>query len=370
MTSPSDISRRGGTWRDPLARARERPLSPLLLTSGLVAGSTLVIALVTPTVPTDASGVFYLVAVLAASSLYGLWWGLGASVASAVAFNFFFLPPRHTLNVSASSDWLALAAFAATAVVTSELASRLGEERERRIREQLAAGTLARSNELATALLRAVTHDLRSPLTAITTAAGGLGYADLDAEERELLETIADQSASMSRMIDDLLDLSRLRAGVLVPATDWTDVRDVVETCIDALPPAGRERVALRAEAGLPLVAADDAHLERVVANLVGNALKFSPPGAQVEVGVAATADGGVQVTVADRGAGIDPADAARLREPFQRGPQGGAAGSGLGLAIADGLARANGWSMGLTPRPDGGTLASVVLPATGGGAD
>ena len=281
MTSPAGISRRGRTWRDPLARARERPLSPLLLVVGLVAVSTLLIALITPTVPTDASGVFYLVAVLAASSLYGLRWGLAASVISALAFNFFFLPPRHTLAVSASSDWLALAAFVATAVVTSDLAAReramreeadrraaearlgesfatliataerlddvlgplgeeaaralgarsgtivrdgaadtglalavggrtlgvlrldgappgatstpaaerlgrtlggllaLGEERERRIREQVAADTLARSNELTTALLRAVTHDLRSPLTAITTAAGGLGYAGL-----------------------------------------------------------------------------------------------------------------------------------------------------------------------------------------------
>ena len=237
-------------------------------------------------------------------------------------------------------------------------------ERERRIREQVAADTLARSNELTTALLRAVTHDLRSPLTAITTAAGGLGYAGLDAEERELLDTISDQSAGMSRMIDDLLDLSRLRAGVLVPAADWTDIRDVAETCAAALPPADRDRVAVHAEPGLPLVAADDAHLERVVANLLENALKFSPAGAPVEIVVAHAPEGGVQITVADRGPGIDPAETARLVEPFQRAARGGAPGTGLGLAIVDGLARANGWSIGFAPRPGGGTLATVTLPA------
>ena len=165
-------------------------------------------------------------------------------------------------------------------------------------------------------------------------------------------------------MIDDLLDLSRLRAGVLVPASDWTDVRDVVETCVGALAPAGRDRVVVRVGAGLPLVPADDAHLERVVANLVENALKFSPAGTQVEIAVARGPEGGVRVTVADRGPGIDPGEAARLVEPFQRAAQGDASGTGLGLAIVDGLARANGWSIGLTPRHGGGTLATVTLPA------
>ena len=89
----------------------------------------------------------------------------------------------------------------------------LGEERERRRRQQVHAEALARSNELKTALLRAVSHDLRSPLMAITTAAGGLRYADLDEDDRELLQTISEQSDRMSRMIDDLLDLSRLTGG-------------------------------------------------------------------------------------------------------------------------------------------------------------
>jgi two-component system, OmpR family, sensor histidine kinase KdpD len=240
-----------------------------------------VVAVVTPTVPYDAAGVIYLVGVLGVSSLYGLWWGLITSLISALAFNFFFLPPAHTLVINSSSDWAALAAFALTALVTSNLASRarrerdeaarraaearlsesfatliadaddmagvlptlasqasralgasdgvihrgtpspaerrgsvltldfngrwmgelrliepprdaldtpaatriarslagliaLGEERERRVQQQVQAEALSRSNELKTALLRAVSHDMRSPLMAITTAAGGL----------------------------------------------------------------------------------------------------------------------------------------------------------------------------------------------------
>jgi two-component system sensor histidine kinase KdpD len=112
---------------------RSSRLSALVVSAALVAASTAFVAAVTPSVPARSAGVFYLLAVLGVSSIYGLWWGLATSLASALAFNFFFLPPAHTLVIDSSSDWLALAAFAVTAVVTSDLAAR-----ERRGREQAA----------------------------------------------------------------------------------------------------------------------------------------------------------------------------------------------------------------------------------------
>ena len=105
-----------------------------LIAAASVAASTGVVALLTPSVPFRSAGVFYLVAVLAISSIYGLWLGIATSIASAVAYNFFFLPPRHTLTISSSGDWLALAAFVATAVVTSHLASRERAEAEQATR--------------------------------------------------------------------------------------------------------------------------------------------------------------------------------------------------------------------------------------------
>jgi two-component system sensor histidine kinase KdpD len=297
--------------------------SAFIVSSGLVAASTLLVGALAPHVPVRSAGVFYLLAVLGASSVFGLWWGVATSLASALAFNFFFLPPEHTLVINSSSDWLALAAFVVTAVVTSDLAAReragteeaarraeearlgerlatviatapnldnalaglgdqaartlgattgvivrgvsptpragvlplelngraigelrlsggdaglvgspaaqriarqlagliaLGEERERRIREQVNAEALLRSDELKTALLRAVSHDLRSPLQAIAAASGGLRFAALDDDEQELLDTIGAESGRMSRMIENLLDLSRLNAGALAPA--------------------------------------------------------------------------------------------------------------------------------------------------------
>ena len=465
------IRRRLSTPR--LRAAGASPVAALALAAGLVIGSSVVIALVTPHVPAQSAGMFYLVAVLAASSIYGVGWGLAVSLASALAYNFFFLPPRHTLVISSSSDWLALGVFVATAVVTSNLAARarrerdeaarraaeaelgtrfatlvaqtsdlesvlpelaalaaaalgagggtlirgeapppdagahviplllsgervgelrltdapdrieddpsagriagnlagliaLAEERERRLRERVQTQALSRSNELKTALLRAVSHDLRTPLQAITAAAGGLRYAGLDDEELELVQTISDQGASMSRMVENLLDLSRMQAGVLGPTADWLDPRELVEAAADRWPagPAGRLRLDLPHD--IPLIRADAAQLDRVLVNLIENALKFSAPDAPVDVVLDATS-ADVRVSVLDRGPGVDPAEAADIFEPFVRGSAARRVnGSGLGLAIARGLAEANAGRLEVAARDGGGSTFTLTLPRDG----
>ncbi len=457
-----------------LRAVRSSQLAALLFTAALVTVSTVVVAIITPAVPADAAGVFYLLAVLGASSLYGLGWGLATSLASALAFNFFFLPPAHTLVINASSDWLALAAFVATAVVTSNLAARerrgrdetarrateaqlgeafatliaqtphldsvlpelgsqaaralgaadgvidrgppsgnprpgiltlelgdrrlgelrligcppeldhtpaahrvarnlagliaLGEERERRLHQQVQAEALARSNELKTALLRAVSHDLRSPLMAIATAAGGLRYAQLDEDERELLQTISDEGDRMRRMIDNLLDLSRLQAGAITPAADWLDPRELVEAALDeAATDEDQPRVRLSLGHELPLVRGDGSQLQRVIVNLVENALKFSPQASPVEMSVTLTG-GGVEVAVEDHGPGIAADDAEHIFEPFYRSRHAaGVHGSGLGLAIARGLAQANGCRLTVGAGRGGGSRFALVMPAPAG---
>jgi two-component system, OmpR family, sensor histidine kinase KdpD len=466
--------------RPALARlliSRSSRLSALVASAVLVVGSTLLVGAVTPSVPVRSAGVFYLLAVLGASSVYGLWWGLATSLASALAFNFFFLPPEHTLVINSSSDWLALAAFAVTAVVTSDLAGReragraeaarraeeaglgerlatviatapnlddalaglgdqaartlgattgvivrgvspsraagvlalelngrpigelrlsggdpavadspaagrvarqlagliaLGEERERRMREEVNARALQRSDELKTALLRAVSHDLRSPLQAISAAAGGLHFAALDDEEQELLDTIGAESGRMSRMIENLLDLSRLAAGALPRAADWLDPRELVEAAMGELfRGESQERVRVVPAPGVPLIHGDGPQLQRVVVNVIENALKFSPKDTVVDVRVAQRG-AFVDIAVSDCGLGVGAADAERIFEPFSRGTRTGEVpGSGLGLAIARGLARANGGELRLLPAEglSGGATFVLTLPATGAGA-
>jgi two-component system sensor histidine kinase KdpD len=456
-----------------LRAARSSRLSALVASAALVVASTLVVGALTPDVPVRSAGVFYLVAVLGASSIYGLWWGLATSLASALAFNFFFFPPEHTFVIDSSGDWLALAAFAVTAVVTSDLAAReragrdeaaqraeearlgerlatviatapnldhalaglgdhaartlgatngvivrgaspsprpgvlplelngrpigelrlsggdpgltdspaarriarqlagliaLGEERERRMRDEVSARALQRSDELKTALLRAVSHDLRSPLQAIAAAAGGLHFAALDDEERELLDTIGTESGRMSRMIENLLDLSRLNADALRPAADWLDPRELVEAGVAELfrgEPQDRLRIEMAPE--LPLVHGDGPQLQRVVVNVVENALKFSPADRPVDIRVAPRGDV-VEVAVSDHGPGVAVADADRIFEPFSRGNHtGDVPGSGLGLAIARGLARSNGGELCVAPPDGSGATFVLSLPATAG---
>jgi two-component system sensor histidine kinase KdpD len=245
----------------------------------------------------------------------------------------------------------------------------LGEERERRIHQQVQAEALSRSDELKTALLRAVSHDLRSPLMAISTAAGGLRYAGLDDEDRELLETITEQTGRMNRMVENLLDLSKLQAGAVSTRADWIDLRELVEASADELarrmPDAGA--VELDFDGELPLVRGDAPQLQRVLVNLLENARKFSPRDQAVQVTVRRRG-GRVDLSVADRGPGVAAEEADRIFEPFYRSPERrGVPGSGLGLAIARGLAEANAGSLAVEPREGGGSIFTLTLPVPAG---
>lgn len=234
-------------------------------------------------------------------------------------------------------------------------------ERER-VAEQAAETEAAKRAEVAkTAILHAISHDLRSPITAIATAGSALGTAGVTAEERaELAEMIATESARLARLVDDLLDLSKIEARAVDPREDWCDLHDVVASAATQLDGASALEFALPAE--LPLVRADPSQLERVFTNLIENAIKFSPPGAPVRVS-GGTSGGRVTVRVIDAGRGIPPQHRAQVFEPFFRGRGGGASGSGLGLAICRGFVEANGGRITLQTGTGQGTSFAVTFP-------
>ncbi len=333
-------------------------------------------------VPVLSLAVLYLLAIIPVSVAWGTVYAVGTAIGSMLAFNFFFLPPLYTLTLQDSRNWFALLVFLVTAVVVSELATRsrrraeeaeaalralreLTEEREGLAQEALEAEALRRSDAMKTAVLRAVSHDLRSPLMAILTSAGALAHGELSLgpdDRGELAETILGEAERLDRLVSNLLDLSRLQAGAAAPEPgDWP-VDDLVLQALDGVEAGHRVEVALP-EDDIPLVHADLDQAERVLANLVENALRYSPPDEPVRLRVRETVSE-VLVRVVDHGTGIPPAEAERIFEPFQRGSLSGPTrGAGLGLAIARGFAEANGGRVWVESHEGQGAAFVLALP-------
>jgi K+-sensing histidine kinase KdpD len=336
--------------------------------------------------PPVSAGVIYMLGVLVVSTYWGLWLGLFTSVASTVAFNFFHIPPTGTLDVAKGENWVALAVFLAVAAIASSLAeqsrarAREAERRRREAnlavqaafallldRERLQAATieteaLRRSDEVKTALLRAVSHDLRSPLTAVIAAGDALGSPSIDeGDRRALAGAVVDEASRLSNLVDKLLDLSRLEAGQAHPRPDWCSIEEVVAAAVDDLGERSDSiRVAL--DRDLPFVRADAAQLERAIANLLENAIRFSG-GEQSLVRGRALSDR-VVIRVVDRGPGIPPGDIDHVFEPFYQRPDDRPhEGSGLGLAIVRGLVEVNGGRVWAESVPSQGTTFVIELP-------
>ncbi len=231
-----------------------------------------------------------------------------------------------------------------------------------RVADQAAETEAAKRAETArTAILHAISHDLRSPLTAITTAASALRAAAItEAERAELIDDIDGQGLRLAKLVDDLLDLGKIQAGAVLPRADWCDLSDVVASAAAHLGPEHKIEFALPVD--LPLVRADASQLERVFSNLLENAIKFSPPRSPVRVSGGAGA-GRVTIRVTDEGRGIPPQQRAHVFEPFFRGRGDAAAGSGLGLAICRGFVEANGGKILLQTGTGGGTSFAVSFP-------
>jgi two-component system, OmpR family, sensor histidine kinase KdpD len=241
-------------------------------------------------------------------------------------------------------------------------------------REELLAGvvetaSLRRADVVKTALLRAVSHDLRSPLTAISAAGEAVGSASLSVEERrEMAAVIVEEARRLSRLVDNLLDLSRLEAGAAEPRREWVSVEEVIGSALEELAPTA-EDFAFSIDRDLPLVRADSAQLERAFVNVLENARRHSA-GHPVSIRARAVrplaGDGGrLIVRVVDRGPGIPPAQLERVFEPFYRSgtAQSGHRGSGLGLAIARGFIEANGGGLHVESLPEQGATFVFELP-------
>ncbi|HMC80686.1 MAG TPA: ATP-binding protein, partial [Acidimicrobiia bacterium] len=242
----------------------------------------------------------------------------------------------------------------------------------RRLQEGAAqAARLARADELRAALLAAVSHDLRTPLASIKACVTSLLADDVDWPAdaiSEFCRTIDEETDRLTGLVANLLDMSRLQAGALSLHRRPVGVEEIVPAALSSLGDRARgDVVEVGVAETLPRVEADPALLERVLANLIDNALAWSPPGVPVRV-EAGGVPGAVHVRIVDRGPGIPPAERDRVFLPFQRlGDRSSGAGVGLGLAVARGFTVAMGGELTVEDTPGGGTTMVVVLPTSPG---
>ena len=232
------------------------------------------------------------------------------------------------------------------------------------------ANARAETERARSALLSSVSHDLRTPLAAITGAASSLrdDTGTLPAEtRRDLADTIADEALRLNRLIGDLLEMTRLESGALLLRKEWHSLEEIVGAALVRLEILlGDRPIELAIPGDLPLVSMDDVLFERVVSNLVENADKYSPPGSPVEL-TGAVEGRTLRFAVADRGQGLPVGEEQRVFEKFYRGPAANRRpGVGLGLAICRGIVEAHGGRIEAAQRDGGGAVFTVWLPLEG----
>jgi len=277
------------------------------------------------------------------------------------------LPITDTLSLALAGrplpagDRRVLGAFAAYAGVALEQ-QRLAAEAE-------AAKPIAAADKMRTALLAAVSHDLRTPLASAKAAVTSLRSPDVrwDAADTEELLATADESLDrLTHLVENLLDMSRLQAGALSLFPRPSGLDEIVARALDNLDPLGWD-ITVEIPESLPAVYADPAILERVVVNLTENALRYSPAGKPPLITASALGDR-VELRVVDRGPGIPEQDKERMFVPFQRlGDTDNTTGVGLGLALSRGLTEAMGGTLTAEDTPGGGLTMTVSLPVAAG---
>jgi two-component system sensor histidine kinase KdpD len=317
-----------------------------------------------------------------------------------LCFNFFFLPPFGTLTIASPDNWIALAAFLITAITAGQLSARARQRAEEaesgrreieRLYEELRdaferashAEALRQSEKLKSALLDAVTHDLRTPLTSIkasiTTmldeARGNTGVEQpvtLDAESRlEMMEVIDEESDRLNRFIGGLIELARIEAGELHLRRQWGAVEEIISAALARASTLTREhKILVDVGKQLPVVRVDERAVSEVVYTLIDNAAKYSPAGTSIRISAEQHGDGLIQIAVEDEGEGIEPDLRERVFDKFFRATRDGdistrqPTGTGMGLAIARGIVEAHDGKIRIESQPGvRGTRVVFTLP-------
>jgi K+-sensing histidine kinase KdpD len=327
----------------------------------------------------------FLIGVLFSAIRYGSRPAFVASIFAMLSFNFFFLPPFHTFAISDPQNWIALFVFLVTALTVGSLSARekhRAQEAERLYRELQAAfekasqaEALKQSEQLKSALLDAVSHDLRTPLTsmkaAVTSLLAKINQSDYSLDEegqREMLEVIDAEIDRLNHLLEGLIGIAKIEAGAMQPRRTWSNFEEIVSICLNrAAGLTSQHKVILEVERDLPPVRVDEKSIAEVLYVLVENATKFSP--AHSEIVLSAKADGNsLKVSVADQGPGVPVDLREKVFEKFFRvsspdTSRSRPTGLGMGLAIARGIIEAHGGRIWIEENRRGGACVSFTIP-------
>ena len=341
-----------------------------LIALGAVAATTVVLLPFREFVNSTEVALTLLLVVLFSSTLFGSRAGLTSAIAGIISFNFFFLPPYYTLTIAEPENWVTFGAFIITAVIAGQLsgyARRRAEESEARqtkiesLYEELKgafeqaseAEALRRSEKLKSALLDAVTHDLRTPLTSIkasvTTLLGESPETALDKEsQREFLEIINEETDRLNSFIEGMVGIAKVEAGAVDVQKSLSSVDEIIANAVErAKVQLSDHRLEIDTPPELPVLTIDPASISQTIFTLLDNAAKYSPPGSRIRLAVRPTPSSKLRIVVEDQGQGIPKIDRDKVFDKFTRlGDQdirSTESGLGLGLTIARGIIESQG---------------------------
>ena len=358
-----------------------------LWAAAAVAAAVFLLVFLQPHTNETSAGLTLVLVVMLTAVRWGSGPALVGSLLALAAFNYWFVPPIGW-EISKLEDWIALLAFLITALVVGQLSSRakqkaeesetrrrqlqrLYEELQQTFEEASEAQSLRRSEKLKTALLDAVTHDLRTPLTSIkgaaTTLLRNLEWGSLSPEvRRELLMVIDEESDRLNRFVEEMMELAQIEGGHLKLRRNPTSAGEIVNTALDRAATAlDGHPVEVHIAEQLPLLEVDASTISGVVYELLENAARYSPRGTSIAIRAEQTQPAWVQMSVEDHGPGIAPEDREHIFEKFFRSPEAANTGHGfgVGLAIARGLVEAHGGRIWAEAANGAGAVLRFTVP-------
>jgi two-component system sensor histidine kinase KdpD len=282
-----------------------------------------------------------------------------------LTFDFVFIPPYYTFYVTEWEDWVSLVVYACVGCTVGVVVA----QRARLVEESNRVQLLEEMDRLRAALIGSVSHDLRTPLASIKASISDLADPALrlsDEDRVMLLRTTEEETDRLTRLVTNLLDMSRIQAGALVPHRSATPLDELISAVAARLAPMMRQhRLTVDVPEGLPLADVDYLLVEQVFSNLLENAARYTPPGTAVTVsGVAVPDAGQVEVRVVDHGHGVAEGEQERIFDQFYRlRAESRDIGTGMGLAIVKGIVEAHGGRIWVEPTPGGGATFALRLP-------